>query len=230
MSDPFKTHFVTGLYGKGMNLQPALVELVVSDMAATLAFYRRIGLDIPAGADGEPHIGIDIEAQRDRADSGSLEMDLSELAFDLAASASDRGTGVAVFVDEMQELSPRELAAICTAAHEAGQRSIPFYVIGAGPPSLPGLPAEARYYAEGLFDYRPIGPLAGPDAEIAVCDQLNSKRSLGRPRLSKQSLKHPGGYPYFVQEFAKANWDYARGPAVSAVDVTLEIQKGTRQA
>jgi len=25
-------------------------------MTATLAFYRRLGLDIPAGADGEPHV------------------------------------------------------------------------------------------------------------------------------------------------------------------------------
>jgi len=34
-----------------MNLQLSLIELVVADMAATLAFYRRLGLDIPAGAD-----------------------------------------------------------------------------------------------------------------------------------------------------------------------------------
>ncbi|MCP3820829.1 VOC family protein [Streptomyces sp. A3M-1-3] len=33
-----------------------VVGLVVSDMAASLAFYRRLGLDIPAGADTEPHV------------------------------------------------------------------------------------------------------------------------------------------------------------------------------
>lgn len=42
----------------GMNTKPALVELVVSDMAATLAFYRRLGLDIPDGAEGEPHVDV----------------------------------------------------------------------------------------------------------------------------------------------------------------------------
>lgn len=41
-----------------MNLEPALVELVVTDMAATLAFYRRLGLDIPADADGEEHVDV----------------------------------------------------------------------------------------------------------------------------------------------------------------------------
>jgi catechol 2,3-dioxygenase-like lactoylglutathione lyase family enzyme len=43
-----------------MKLRPAIVELVVADMAATLAFYRRLGLDIPPEADSEPHVGLDL--------------------------------------------------------------------------------------------------------------------------------------------------------------------------
>ena len=37
-----------------------LVELVVSDMAAALAFYRRLGIDVPPEADGEPHVDVDL--------------------------------------------------------------------------------------------------------------------------------------------------------------------------
>ena len=33
-----------------------LLGLVVADMAASLAFYRRLGIDLPAEADGEPHV------------------------------------------------------------------------------------------------------------------------------------------------------------------------------
>ncbi|MEU6868304.1 VOC family protein [Streptomyces sp. NPDC046876] len=33
-----------------------MIGLVVSDMAASLAFYRRLGLDVPADADGQPHV------------------------------------------------------------------------------------------------------------------------------------------------------------------------------
>ena len=33
-----------------------LIGIVVADMARSLAFYRRLGLDIPADADGEPHV------------------------------------------------------------------------------------------------------------------------------------------------------------------------------
>jgi catechol 2,3-dioxygenase-like lactoylglutathione lyase family enzyme len=38
----------------------AVVGVVVADMAASLAFYRRLGLDIPAEADGAPHVEVDL--------------------------------------------------------------------------------------------------------------------------------------------------------------------------
>lgn len=42
-----------------MNLQLSIIELVVSDMAATLAFYRRLGLDIAPEADAQPHVDVE---------------------------------------------------------------------------------------------------------------------------------------------------------------------------
>jgi catechol 2,3-dioxygenase-like lactoylglutathione lyase family enzyme len=39
-----------------MKPQLDLIGLVVADMAASLAFYRLLGLDIPAEADTEPHV------------------------------------------------------------------------------------------------------------------------------------------------------------------------------
>jgi uncharacterized glyoxalase superfamily protein PhnB len=33
-----------------------VIGLVVADMGKALAFYRRLGLEIPASADGEPHV------------------------------------------------------------------------------------------------------------------------------------------------------------------------------
>lgn len=35
-----------------------LIGLVVTDMGRTLEFYRRLGLPVPAGAEGEPHVEI----------------------------------------------------------------------------------------------------------------------------------------------------------------------------
>jgi catechol 2,3-dioxygenase-like lactoylglutathione lyase family enzyme len=36
----------------------SVVELVVADMARSLAFYRRLGLEVPAAADGEQHVEV----------------------------------------------------------------------------------------------------------------------------------------------------------------------------
>jgi catechol 2,3-dioxygenase-like lactoylglutathione lyase family enzyme len=35
-----------------------LIGLVVDDLAASLAFYRRLGLDVPADADDQPHVEV----------------------------------------------------------------------------------------------------------------------------------------------------------------------------
>src|SRR3954471_1971076 len=35
-----------------------VIGLVVADMGASLAFYRRLGFDIPASADTEPHVEV----------------------------------------------------------------------------------------------------------------------------------------------------------------------------
>jgi catechol 2,3-dioxygenase-like lactoylglutathione lyase family enzyme len=39
-----------------MNARLDLIGIVVQDMARSLAFYRRLGLDLPPEADGEPHV------------------------------------------------------------------------------------------------------------------------------------------------------------------------------
>ncbi|MBW5486815.1 VOC family protein [Streptomyces bambusae] len=39
-----------------MTVRLDMIGLVVSDMAASLAFYRRLGLDVPDGAESQPHV------------------------------------------------------------------------------------------------------------------------------------------------------------------------------
>lgn len=39
-----------------------LIGLVVADMARSLAFYRRLGFDLPPEADGEPHVEATLPA------------------------------------------------------------------------------------------------------------------------------------------------------------------------
>jgi catechol 2,3-dioxygenase-like lactoylglutathione lyase family enzyme len=37
-----------------------VIGIVVQDMGRSLEFYRRLGLDVPAGADGEPHVEVQL--------------------------------------------------------------------------------------------------------------------------------------------------------------------------
>ncbi|CAO5149140.1 Glyoxalase [Frankia sp. AiPs1] len=41
-----------------MSITFNVTSLIVSDMARSLAFYRRLGLDIPVSADAEPHVEV----------------------------------------------------------------------------------------------------------------------------------------------------------------------------
>ena len=41
-----------------MTPQLDVIGLVVADMGKALAFYRRLGIEIPASADGEPHVDV----------------------------------------------------------------------------------------------------------------------------------------------------------------------------
>lgn len=43
-------------YGRSMTPRFDLIGLVTADLPGSLAFYRRLGLDIPAGADAVPHV------------------------------------------------------------------------------------------------------------------------------------------------------------------------------
>jgi hypothetical protein len=172
-------------------------------------------------------IGIEIDPERGRADTGSLDTDLTDLGIDLAAAATDLGGGAALFVDEMQDLTRGELAAVCQACHEAAQREAQFYVVGAGLPSLPGALADARSYAERLFDYWPIGALSAPDASAALTRPAAKADVVWIGDAVAAVVEGSAGYPYFLQEFGKAAWDFAPGPSITTEDALAGIQAGT---
>lgn len=172
-------------------------------------------------------IGIEVDPQRGRGDTGSLDTDLTDLALDLADAAFGFGTGVALFVDEMQDLEDSELAAICGACHETGQREAQFYIVGAGLPSLPRVLAEARSYAERLFQYWTIGALSPGDASTALTKPAAEVGIEWERDAVDGIVVRSAGYPYFLQEFGKAAWDFAPGPTITVDDARAGIQAGT---
>ena len=72
-----------------------------------------------------PHLGIDVPPVRGRADSGDLEIDLTELLADAASVATDLAVGIALFVDEMQDIPSADVS---VAAPEAeGELAVGFF-------------------------------------------------------------------------------------------------------
>jgi len=58
MSDSFKSLSAVLGYVGGMAPTFNFIGMVVSDLPASLAFYRRLGLDLPADADTAPHVEV----------------------------------------------------------------------------------------------------------------------------------------------------------------------------
>ena len=72
-----------------MNLTPAVIGVVVADMPASLAFYRRLGLEIPAEADGEPHVEVDLGGVRLAFDTRETVRSVDEAYAALAAAGAE---------------------------------------------------------------------------------------------------------------------------------------------
>jgi hypothetical protein len=171
-------------------------------------------------------VQVDVEALRGVGDSGNLELDLTELARTVAEAASERGVGVLVTIDEMQDLPLSLLAALCGAAHMSGQRDLPFYVMGAGLPNLPGRLAEAQSYAERLFSYRTIGPLARDAAFDAVTLPGLQEMAAWDVNGAEMIVEASHGYPYFIQQFAKEAWNHASTMTIQREDAESGIAVG----
>jgi hypothetical protein len=170
--------------------------------------------------------GIEVDHAPGRADTGTLEVDLEELALDVAAAAAEQSVGVALFIDELQDATGEELAAIAATCHEAAQRGARFYVVGAGLPSLPGLLAEARSYSERLFDYRRLGALGYSAASQAVVVPAAAEGVEWEQKAVELIVEKSDGFPFFLQEFAKAAWDVATGPVITGADANEGVRLG----
>jgi catechol 2,3-dioxygenase-like lactoylglutathione lyase family enzyme len=60
MSDSFKTHHPRPAYRGPMTPRFDVIGLAVSDMAASLTFYRHLGLTFPDGSENQPHVEAEL--------------------------------------------------------------------------------------------------------------------------------------------------------------------------
>jgi hypothetical protein len=162
---------------------------------------------------------IDVAAARGRADSGDLELDLVELFTDVASLARDLGVGIALFVDEMQDIPSAELAALCGACHEISQQGAPLIVVGAGLPHLPVALSASKSYAERLFRYVSVDRLPREMADRAWRVPAGTEQVDYDLDALDELYALTDGYPYFVQAYGKVTWDAAVASPIRASDV-----------
>jgi len=165
--------------------------------------------------------GIDVPATRGRADSGDMEIDLVELFTCVAELAADVGTGLVLLLDEMQDLGPDDVSAMCASCHELSQSGAPLVVVGAGLPHVPSVLAASKSYSERLFRYLRIDKLDPAAAEQAIRTPVQREDAEIDDDALAALYETSGGYPYFVQAYGKAAWDAAPGERITAADVAI---------
>lgn len=172
---------------------------------------------------GDAEFGLDIDPETGSADSGDLEADLAELFVAIGEAAADRGTAIAIIIDELQYMTEAEMSALIMAIHRVSQRSLPLVLIGAGLPQLVGLAGKSKSYAERLFVYPEIGALSLEDASSALQGPVSTQGVSFTPEALAEVYRVTQGYPYFLQEWGYQSWNMAEQ---SPIDLAL-IHKTT---
>lgn len=140
---------------------------------------------------------------RHTAESYRLQLLVERLCGELRKS----NNGLFLFIDELQEMAEEPMGDLLTIQHEMGQENMPFYIIGAGLPDLPGVLAKSRSYAERLFEYRVVDRLSREETEDGF--QKPAKMN-GRPfdgDALDELVRISRGYPYFIQAYGAATWN-----------------------
>ena len=170
--------------------------------------------------------GLDIDPEMGAADSGDLEIDLPNLFTAVAEAAVERGSCVAILIDEIQYFKKKELSALIMAMHKMQQRQLPLVLLGAGLPILPGLAGESKSYAERLFSFPAIGALSESDVIKALQNPVKEYNVTFEDAALREIFRLTKGYPYFLQEWGYMSWNRSES---SPIDLAV-VQNASEAA
>ena len=184
---------------------------------------------VSVSPDGTLSAGVDVDPEVGAADSGILADDVTDLLVALGEAAKDRRTALVIAIDELQYLGEHELGALIMAVHRTTQLQLPLVLVGAGLPQLPGLAGNAKSYAERLFTFPEIGPLAPAEARLAVTGPAEAEGVIVEADAVEAILRHTHGYPYFLQEWGYEVWNTAADARIRVDDVARAGERVTRK-
>lgn len=192
---------------------------VLSSFVSALKFtYKDIDFSIGA-----------LDPEKGSADSGDLEYDLPNLIESLAEAAQDRGTSIAIIIDEIQYLKEKELSSLIMSAHRISQRQLPLIFIGAGLPQLLALAGDSKSYSERLFDYPIVGALSVAESKNALQNPVKSQGVHFTDEALNEIISQTKGYPYFLQEWGYQSWNLAEDKVIDLETVRLATKESIKR-
>jgi hypothetical protein len=208
-------------------LLPVLRKILLGlDSAGAMNAVVKRSLRIAAGfakslklKHGDIEFGLDIDPERGIADSGDLDNDLPDMLVALGEAAKARGTAVVLLIDELQYIKEAELSALVMGLHKASQRQLPVVLFAAGLPQLVGNMGRAKSYAERLFEFPEIGPLAHDDAVTAISEPVSQAGEAITPEAIEAIIAATQGYPFFLQAWAYHSWNEAEASPITKGNV-----------
>ena len=199
----------------GEALYGPLADLARPGLGRRLAKALKTAVSFKASYDshGIWSFGVDLSGEYGGgADTGILETDLRKLILDLSGAAEEEGVGLAILVDEAQDLAEGELATLCAIAHAAQQDDWPVAFAFAGLPSLPRILAEPKSYAE-RFNYVNVKELPRDAAAAALTIPASAEDAEWSAGAVGVVIAASDRYPYFLQQFGQDAWNAAAGPS-----------------
>ncbi|BDR52191.1 ATPase [Bombiscardovia nodaiensis] len=160
--------------------------------------------------------GLGASVSFDQEDSQSANQSANQRIYQLeqtleavARTAQEAKSGLILFVDEFQEMSARLMGALISLQQEANSLNLPFYIVGAGLPDLPGILSKCHSYAERLFTYREVGRLSRYDTAAGFQEPAKSVGKSFTDAALDRLVADSQGYPYFIQAYGEAAWNEA---------------------
>lgn len=181
------------------------------------SFMSRFQAKLKVGELGEIELGV--EPEIGTADSGDLEIDLSDLLLAIAEAANERKTFTCLLIDELQYLTESEMSALIMALHQVNQRELPLVLVGAGLPLILGLAGRSKSYAERLFEFPAVGPLREQEARTALQAPVQAQNVTFSEQALLSVISKTQGYPYFIQQWGYEAWNIAQSSPITAADI-----------
>ncbi len=198
---------------------------LTAKLRRALGILKSFSLTLP----GDFKIGLDVDPELGRGDTGDLNTDLTQLFIAIGEVAAEQGRGMLLAIDEIQYLSEEDFAAVITALHRSTQNDLPVVVVGAGLPQLPALAGNAKSYAERLFEFPEIGSLSDADARAALAEPARKLHVRFDKAALDAILDRTKAYPYFLQEYGAGAWNLAQRSPITASDVLNAEEIVTKQ-